>query len=89
MVYVVFSKKNQGDPGSASIKFFKKNYNIIININININFIHKINLKNFIYTGCPILNNALRFLKNYGRYEKMFQTKVVWFEEGHKKVPLI
>jgi len=51
---------------------------IIIYINININFIHKINLKNnFIYTGCPTLNNALRFLKNYGRYEKMFQTKVI------------
>jgi len=24
MIYVVFSKKNGGDPGSASIKFFKK-----------------------------------------------------------------
>jgi len=24
MVYVVFSKKNRGDPGNALIKFFKK-----------------------------------------------------------------
>jgi len=69
---------------------------IIRIINININFIYKINFKNkiFIYTKCPIklsvlLNNALRFLKNYDRYGKMFQTKVVWFEEGHKKIPLI
>jgi len=38
------------------------------------------------YTKCSILNNALRFLKNYGRYGKMFQTKVTWFGEGHKKV---
>jgi len=29
------------------------------------------------YTECHILNNALRFLKNYGRYGKMFQTKVI------------
>jgi len=28
---------------------------------------------------CPILNNALRFLEN-GRYKKIFQIKVVWFE---------
>jgi len=27
--------------------------------------------------GCPILNNALIFLKNYGKYKKIFQTKVV------------
>jgi len=39
--------------------------------------------------ACPILNNVLKFLKNYGRYGKMFQTKVVWFREEHKKVPLI
>jgi len=43
-----------------------------------------------IYTGCPILNNALRFLENFcGRYGKMCQTKVVWFGGGHKKVSLI
>jgi len=38
------------------------------------------------YTRYLILNNVLSFLENYGRYGKMFQTKVVW---GHKKVPLI
>lgn len=30
----------------------------------------------FGYTGCLILNNALRFLENYDKYGKMFQTKV-------------
>jgi len=29
------------------------------------------------YIECLILNNALRFLENYSRYGKMFQTKVV------------
>jgi len=29
-----------------------------------------------VYTGYSILNNALRFLENYGRYRKLFQTKV-------------
>jgi len=42
-------------------------------INITINFTYKINLKNkTLYTGCPILNNTLRFPENYGRYGKMF-----------------
>jgi len=50
-----------------------------------------INIYNYIqnaYTGCPILNNALRFFENYGRYGKMFHTKI-WFGGGHKKVLLI
>jgi len=38
-----------------------------------------------IYTGCPILNNALKFLENYGRYGKMCQTK----EVRRRKIPLI
>jgi len=64
-------------------------YIIIRRINININFIYKINFKNkTIYTKCPLLNNTLRFFKNHGRYGKIFQMKVV-FDEGHKKVPLI
>jgi len=51
-----------------------------LNINIKIiNFIH-------IYTGCPSLNNALRFLESYGRYGKMFQTKIVWFGWRYKKI---
>ena len=38
-------------------------------------------------TRYPILNNALRFLENYGRYEKMFQRKVmvVGSSEGDTK----
>jgi len=50
---------------------------------------HPVYVYIYLYTGCPILNNALRFFKNYGRYKKMFQTKVVWLREGHKKVSLI
>jgi len=46
-------------------------YNNKYKYTININFIYKINLKT-IYTGCPILNNTLRFLENYDRYGKMF-----------------
>jgi len=41
------------------------------------------------YIGCPILNNALRFLENYDRCGKMFETKVIWFGGRHKKVPMI
>jgi len=48
---------------------------IIININININVIHKISFKNkTLCIQCPILNNALRFLKNYDT-EKCFKRK--------------
>jgi len=50
-------------------------------------FLHKHTCK--LNTGCPILNNELRFLENYSRYGKMFQTKVVWFGRRHKKVSLI
>jgi len=38
----------------------------------------------FYIQGILFLNNALRFLKNYDKYGKIFQTKVVWFEERHK-----
>jgi len=41
------------------------------------------------YTGCLILNNALKFLEKYDKYGKMFQTKAVWFRGGHKTIPLI
>jgi len=51
---------------------------IILLININI-----------IYTGCPILNNDLKYLPNNTFYRKMFQTKVVWFRGGHKMVSLV
>jgi len=40
----------------------------------------------YLYTECPILNNALISRKLYG---KMLQTKVVWFGGGHKKILLI
>jgi len=30
-----------------------------------------------VYTGCPIFNNALRFLENYGRYEKIFSNSLI------------
>jgi len=40
------------------------------------------------YTECPILNNALRFLKNYVDTEKCFKQKL-YREERHKKVSLI
>jgi len=36
------------------------------------------------YIGCLILNNALRFLENYSRYGKIFQTKIVWFGKEYK-----
>jgi len=33
------------------------------------------------YTGCPILIAPGKYLEKYGRYGKMFQTKVVWLEK--------
>jgi len=33
----------------------------------------------YTYTRCPIVNDALRFLENYGKYEKR-KTKIVWFK---------
>jgi len=45
-------------------------------------------VKLYTYTGCPILNNTLRFLENYGKYKKNV-SKVIWFGERHKKIPLI
>jgi len=42
-----------------------------------------------IYTGCPILNNTLKYLRNGALNKKMFQTKVVWLEGGHQMVAII
>jgi len=41
------------------------------------------------YTGCPILNNTLIYLRNGALNKKMFQTKVVWLEGGHQTVAMI
>jgi len=41
------------------------------------------------YTGCPILNNTLKYLRNGALNKKMFQTKVVWLEGGHQMVAMI
>jgi len=42
-----------------------------------------------LYTGCPILNNTLKYLRNDALNKKMFQTKVVWLEGGHQMVVMI
>jgi len=42
-----------------------------------------------IYTGYFILIAPGKYLEKYGNYEKMFQTKVVWLEGGHKMVSLV
>jgi len=42
-----------------------------------------------IYTGSPILKVALKYFFDKAFSEKMFQTKVVWVEGRHKRVPLI
>jgi len=42
-----------------------------------------------IYTGCPILNNTRKYLRNGGLNKKMFQTKVVWLEGSHQMVAII
>lgn len=38
-----------------------------------------------LYIGCPILTFTPKYLEMYKRYRKMFQTKVVGFEGGHKR----
>jgi len=42
-----------------------------------------------IYTGCSILKVAPKYFFSEAFSEKMFQTKVVWVEGGHKKISLI
>jgi len=41
----------------------------------------------YIYTECPILKVAPKYFFSETFSEKMFQTKVVWVEGGHKRVP--
>jgi len=41
------------------------------------------------HTGCLILNNTLKYLQNGALNKKMFQTKLVWLEEGHQMVAMI
>jgi len=65
-------------------------YNKIIYINIynNIYNTHICNKKK-IYTGCIKKVGTLEYFEKYKFYQKMFQTKVVWFRGGHKMVSLV
>jgi len=42
----------------------------------------------YVCTGCPILKVAPKYFFSEAFLEKMFQTKVVWVEGGHKRVLL-
>jgi len=40
------------------------------------------------HTGCSILKIAPKYFFSEAFPEKMFQTKIVWIEGGHTRVPL-
>jgi len=42
-----------------------------------------------VYTECPILKVAPKDFFSKAFSEKMFQTKVIWVEEEHKRISLI
>jgi len=48
-----------------------------------------ISINKVYYTRCPILKVAPKYFFSEAFSEKMFQTKIVWIEGRHKRVPLI
>jgi len=43
----------------------------------------------YICTGWTILIHPVEYLENQARERKIFQIKVVWFQRGHKMIPLV
>jgi len=64
-------------------------YIIYINMRVRAHARARARAHTHTHTRCPILKVAPKYFFSETFSEKMFQTKVVWVEGGHKRISLI